>query len=221
MLVLAASSLTDVFRQLSEQFQDANPDVRIDLSFGGSNALAQQIVEGAPADVFASADAALAFSLVESRVLASYDEFAANRLALVVTAGNPGGVTGIEDLAHDDLLVGLCAAGVPCGDLARQALDAAGVTPSVDTNEADVRSLLTKLAGGDLDVGLVYATDVGSVGEAVEEIPLDGITASAYAIGVTADAPRRDDADRFLEFVLGPRGRAALQAAGFDPPPAS
>lgn len=219
-LVLAASSLTDVFMQLADEFEQANPGVEVDLSFGGSSALARQIEEGAPADVFASADAGIAQALVQSRALASYDEFAANRLAMVVPAGNPGKVAGIEDLARDDLLVGLCAEGVPCGDLARRALDAAGVTASVDTNEADVRSLLTKLLGGDLDVGLVYATDVIAAGDAVEEIPLDADASSAYAIGVTAGAPQRADADRFLDFVLGPRGQAALEAAGFDPPPA-
>jgi len=124
------------------------------------------------------------------------------------------------DLADPGLLVGLCAVGVPCGDLAREALSAAGVEASLDTNERDVRALLGKIAADELDAGIVYVTDVAIAGNAVEavEIPDDAVAEAPYPIAVLAEAPNPVGAGAFVAFVIGGAGQAILTADGFGPP---
>ena len=203
--VFAASSLTDAFGDIEIAFE-AEHDVDVVLNLAASSALREQVLAGAPADVFASANRANLDAVTdESQV------FATNRLQIVVPAANPGDVDGIDDLARDDLLVGLCAVEVPCGELAREALDRAGVTASVDTEEPDVRSLLAKVATGELDVGIVYRTDVLAAGDDVRGIDLD--VAATYPI-----AALTDDGDDFVEFVLSDEGQAILADNGFGPP---
>ena len=135
-------------------------------------------------------------------------------------AGNEAGVAGLDDFANADLLVGLCAEEVPCGEFGREALANAGVTPSIDTNEPDVRSLLTKVEAGDLDAGIVYVTDVMATGDTVEgvEIPADDNVVATYPIAALADAANPDTADAFVEFVLSDEGQEILQSYGFDSP---
>jgi molybdate transport system substrate-binding protein len=147
-------------------------------------------------------------------------EFARNVLEIVVPAGNPGGVRGLADLARDDLLVGLCAPDVPCGDVAARVLDDAGVTPATDTEEADVRALLTKVSEGELDLGLVYETDVRAAADDVEGIPLpDGVPAGTrYPIAVMDGAGDADLARDFVALVEGPEGQRVLGDLGFRAP---
>jgi molybdate transport system substrate-binding protein len=162
-LVSAAASLTDAFSEIETEFERANPSIDVVLNFGGSSALREQILAGAPADVFASANQANMQRIAgEGFVTEAPIDFAINRLEIAVPAGNPASVTSITDLAKADLLIGLCAATVPCGDFARDALAAASVVPAVDTDEPDVRALLTKIEAGELDAGIVYATDVAA-----------------------------------------------------------
>ena len=159
LLVSAAASLTDAFAEIESAFEEANPDVDVVLNLGSSSALREQILEGAPADVFASANTSNMDQVAEAGELSGEAEiFATNSLQIAVPTGNPGGVTGLEDFAREELLIGLCAEDVPCGDFGRQALAKAGVIPSIDTNEPDVRALLTKIEAGELDAGITYVT---------------------------------------------------------------
>ena len=140
------------------------------------------------------------------------EPFVTNQLQIAVPAGNQAGVTGLDDFANADLLIGLCAEEVPCGEFGREALANAGVTPSIDTNEPDVRSLLTKIEAGELDAGIVYVTDVLAAGDAVEgiEIPADDNVIATYPIAALTDAANPEVADAFVDFVLSDEGQEIL-----------
>lgn len=218
--VFAAASLTDVFEQVAAAFEEANPGATVELSFGPSSGLVTQITEGAPADVVATAATSNMDDLVAADAVAGEPtDFATNLLELAVPAGNPGGVEGLTDLADESLVVGLCHEEVPCGRFAREALAAAGVEPSIDTDEEDVRALLTKVEAGEVDVGVVYRTDVRAAGDAVEGVvvPDDENVVATYPIATVADAANPDGAAAFIAFVLSDEGRAALAEAGFGP----
>ncbi len=218
LLVSAAASLTDAFADVESAFEIANPGVDVLLNHGASSALREQILEGAPADVFASANTSNMNRLVEAgEVVGVAKIFSRNRLQIAVPAGNPGNVVGLQDFADEDLLIGLCAEGAPCGDFGRQALHNAGLTPSIDTDEPDVRALLTKLEAGELDAGIVYVTDVLSTAGAVEgiDIPDDFNVIAEYPIASLAEAPNPEAAAAFVDFVLGAEGQAILAGYGF------
>jgi len=218
--VFAAASLTDVFEEVAAAFEEANPGATVELGFGPSSGLVTQITEGAPADVVATAAAANMEDLVAAEALdGEPTDFATNSLELVVPAGNPGGVDGLDDLADEDLVVGLCDEEVPCGKFAREALTAAGVEPSIDTDEEDVRALLTKVEAGEVDVGVVYRTDVLAADDAVEgiEIPADQNVVATYPIATVGEAANPEGARAFIAFVRSDEGQAALAEAGFEP----
>ena len=219
--VFAAASLSDAFAELAIDFESAHPGVDVQLSLAASSSLRQQILEGAPADVFASADAANMDSVSAAGALADEPRsFAGNRLQIAVPRGNPGGVTGLVSFADADLLIGLCAEEAPCGALAREALRAAAVVPSLDTNEPDVRALLTKIGAGELDAGIVYRTDVAAAAGLVDgiDIPGEHNVDTRYPIAVVAGAPHPVAAAAFVELVLSPGGRTVLAAHGFQAP---
>jgi molybdate transport system substrate-binding protein len=157
---------------------------------------------------------------VEAGAADAPKEFVENQLQIAVPAGNEAGVAGLDDFANADLLIGLCAEDVPCGEFGRAALTNAGVTPSIDTNEPDVRALLTKVEAGELDAGIVYRTDVLAAGDAVEgiEIPPDENVIAVYPIAALTDAGNSEGADAFVEFVLSDEGQAILNDYGFDSP---
>jgi len=217
-LVMAASSLTDAFSEIEIAFEAANPGLDVELNLAGSASLREQILQGAPADVFASANSATMQVVVDAGAAHNPVLFAGNTLQIAVPVGNPGGVTGIADLANPDLLIGLCGEQVPCGQFARQALDQAGVVASIDTNEGDVRSLVTKLEAGELDAGIVYTSDVVSSTE-IEGIALPaGIdVVITYPIADLTSA-NAEAADVFVQFVVSAEGQAILAAAGFTAP---
>ena len=218
--VLAAASLTDVFDDLAAQFMAANPDVEIVLSYGGSSALAEQIVSGSPADVFASANESTMKTVTDAGLTVDPVIFTTNVLELAVPAGNPGGVTGLADLANPDLTIALCDPAVPCGSAAEKLLTQEGVVASVDTLEEDVRAALTKVALGEVDAALVYRTDVIAAGDDVEgiELPEAATILNTYPISLLVDAPHAEAAQAFVDFVLGEIGRKALTDAGFGAP---
>ena len=218
--VFAAASLTDAFTELGTAFESANQDVTVEFNFGASSALREQILAGAPADVFASANPSNMDQVVEAGAAANPENFVTNQLEIAVPAGNGAGVTGLADFANADLLIGLCAEGVPCGEFGREALANAGVTPSIDTNEPDVRSLLTKVEAGDLDAGIVYVTDVLAAGDAVEriDIPADENVIATYPIAALTGTANAEVADAFVEFVLSDEGQQVLDSYGFDAP---
>lgn len=218
--VLAAASLTGVFEDLAAEFEAEHPGVTVTLSFGGSSALAEQILSGAPADVFAAANEATLQSVVDAGLATDPRIFATNTLEIAVPVGNPGGVTGLADLARPELVVALCDPAVPCGSAAEKLLAAEGVTASVDTLEEDVRAALTKVALGEVDAALVYRTDVRGAGGEVEgiEVPAAAEIVNRYPIAALAGSGASEAAAAFVDLVRSPRGRAALTAAGFGAP---
>ena len=215
-IVFAASSLTDAFSEIEADFEANNPGVDVIVSLGGSSSLREQIRAGAPVDVFASANEQIVASIAEEGLLAGEATvFATNSLTIAVPAENPGGVASVEDIERPELLVGLCGPTVPCGELALGALDSLGVEPSIDTNEPDVRALITKIELGELDVGIVYETDVLAT-ESAFAIPLsDTAFDTSYPIAVLTDAPNPNGAGEFLEFVLSVDGAGTLSSFGF------
>jgi molybdate transport system substrate-binding protein len=220
LLVFAAASLTDAFADLEAAFEAANPGIDVVVSTGASSALREQILEGAPADVYASANEANMHLVVDAgEAAADPVVFARNEMMIAVPAGNPGGVTALEDFARADLLVGLCAAQVPCGDFGRQVLAAAGVVPRPDTDEPTVRALLAKIEDGELDVGLVYRTDAAaSPGVEGIEIPAGWNVEAHSPIVVLAGSARPERAGDFVAFVLSEDGRRILGDRGFAAP---
>ncbi|MCE7001121.1 molybdate ABC transporter substrate-binding protein [Saccharothrix sp. S26] len=219
--VFAAASLTETFTRLGEEFESANPGVDVVVNFGGSSGLAQQIGQGAPADVFASASPANMEQVVDGGGTAAEPvTFARNRLEIAVPAGNPAGITGLADFAHADARIALCAEQVPCGAAAKRAFEAAGVTPRPDTLEQDVKAVLTKVRLGEVDAGLVYRTDVRSAAGRVEGLafPEADRAVNDYPIAPLAKARNAAGARAFVDFVRSDRGRAVLAEAGFDAP---
>lgn len=219
LLVSAAASLTGAFAEIEIAFEEEHPDVDVVLNLGGSSALREQILGGAPVDVFASADMSNMDEVVSAGQTATEPRLlAVNRLEIAVPAGNPGAVDGLDDFSDDGLLLGLCVESVPCGDLARVALANAGVTPAIDTNEPDVRALLTKIEAGELDAGITYVTDVASAEGTVEGVEIaDSVNVAAeYAIAVLAGATDHETASAFIELVLSDVGQAILSDYGFS-----
>ena len=218
--VFAAASLADAFGELASRFTTTAGGVSVELNVAGSSSLRTQILAGAPADVFASADTSNMTELVEAGAAADPVAFATNQLQIAVPPGNPAGVRGLADFADPRLLLGVCAAEVPCGTFARRVLATAVVTPSVDTEEPDVRALLTKVQAGELDAGIVYRSDVLAAGPTVEgvDIPPEGNVTATYPIAVLADAENADGGDAFVAFVRSPEGQAILASHGFGGP---
>lgn len=221
LLVSAAASLTDAFGAVEKTFEETYPDVDVVLNLAGSSSLREQILGGAPADVFASANMENMEQVLTAGLVAGEPKiFARNQLQIAVPPGNPAGISGLADFADEALFLGLCAPGVPCGGFARAALAAAGVDPAVDTNEPDVRSLLTKIEAGELDAGITYMTDVVSSEGSVEGIVIpDDLNVDAdYPIAVLSGATSAENADEFVGFVLSPKGQEILSEFGFTSP---
>jgi molybdate transport system substrate-binding protein len=219
--VFAAASLTDVFTDLGNGLMAENPGLVIRFNFAGSAALATQIVQGAPADVFASAnEAQMEVVTDEDRAAGEPEVFTSNVLQIAVPAGNPAGVTGLEDFTRGDLALALCAPEVPCGSAAEDVFDAAGVTPAPDTYEEDVRAALTKVEIGEVDAALVYASDVVAAGDDVEGIafPEAEDAVNRYPVCVVADARTPAAAEAFVALVQSGEGQQALADAGFRAP---
>lgn len=217
--VLAAASLTDAFGEVAATFEAAHPEVSVALSFDGSSALATSIVEGGvPADVFASADDATLQRVADADlVVGSPQPFASNALQIVVAAGNPLGITGLADLA--DVRLALCDPTVPCGRYAAEAFARAGLPTPPAGDQGNVKGVLTQVALGEADAGVVYVTDVlGAEGvDGVDVAPAEQVTAT-YPIAVLAEAPNSDAAAAFVAFVVSPDGQAILGRFGFGPP---
>jgi molybdate transport system substrate-binding protein len=219
--VFAAASLTDVFTDLGDQLEADNAGLDVQFNFAGSSALATQLTQGAPADVFASANQAQ-MAVVTEAGLADADPsvFTSNVLEIAVPAGNPGGVTGLADFADADLTLAICAADVPCGAAAAAVFADAGITARPDTEEEDVKAALTKVQLGEVDAALVYATDVRAAGADVEgiEFPEAAEEVNEYPICALAAAPNPAAAQAFVDLVQSDTGQKALADAGFRAP---
>lgn len=220
-VVFAAASLTESFTQIGKDFEAANPGVKVTFNFAGSSALAQQINQGAPADVFASASPTNMKQVSDAGgTEGEAVVFVRNRLEIAVPKGNPAGVTGLADFGKADLKIALCAEQVPCGAAAKKAFEAAGVTAAPDTLEQDVKAVLTKVRLGEVDAALVYRTDVQSTDGEVDgiEFPEADKAVNDYPIAALAKAPNAAAAKAFVDYVLSSKGADVLNKAGFDNP---
>ncbi|WP_454137519.1 molybdate ABC transporter substrate-binding protein [Microbacterium paulum] len=215
--IAAAASLKTAFDRLAADFEAQNPGVDVlPISYDGSSTLATQIIEGAAVDVFASADQKNMAKVTDASLATDPEPFATNVLTLVVPSGNPGGVTGLADLANPDLDVVLCAAEVPCGAASATLLSNAGVRASVDSYEQSVTAVLTKVAGGEADAGLVYVTDAKSSTD-VETVATAGADAvvNTYPIVALTGSKNPDAAAAFVAYVLSDDGQSVLRSLGF------
>ncbi|MHA7264052.1 molybdate ABC transporter substrate-binding protein [Arthrobacter sp. TMN-37] len=216
--VFAAASLRGVFESLAEDFERDNPGSEVVLNFAGSSDLATQIEAGAPAHVFAAADAPPMERLDDGGLIDGRPvEFARNHLTIAVPRGNPAGVEGFAGLAGVRLVA--CAPQVPCGAASARIQEATGVRLAPVSEETSVTEVLGKVVSGEADAGLVYATDVLAAAGKVEEVPIPEApeVPNSYLIGAVApDAP--EAARRFIDSVTGPQGQALLEEAGFQPP---
>lgn len=220
LIVFAAASLIDAFDELRETFERHHPAIEVIFNFAGSQTLANQINEGAAADVFASADTTQMDSVADAGNLADApDILTTNRLTIAVEDGNPQDVSSLEDLTSSNLIVVLPAEQVPAGRYAREAIDAAGIELTPSSYEQDVRAALAKVELGEADASIVYNSDVVTSDrvDGIEIPPGQNITAT-YPIGVLADAPNPVAAEAFVTFVLSEEGQQILATYGFVMP---
>ncbi len=220
--VFAAASLTGTFTELGADFEAAHPGVTVEFNFAGSSDLVAQLQQGAPADVFASADEANMAKLTGDGLQGSEPAvFASNTLEIAVPPGNPAGVATFQDLTTDGLNLVVCAPEVPCGAATAKVADAAGLTLSPVSEEQSVTDVLAKVESGEADAGIVYVTDVRAAGDAVEGIafPESGEAVNLYPIATVKDSENADLAQEFVDLVLSAAGQDVLRAAGFAPAP--
>lgn len=231
--VFAAASLTEPFGELGKLFEGRRPGVSVVFNFAGSQQLVQQLAQGAPADLFASAnDRQMQAAVDTGRIAAgSPQTFAHNRLVVVTPAANRAGLTRFADLARPRLKLVLAAPEAPVGQYTGEALAlagqdpafgpdfTAGVTQNVVSYEENVRAVLSKVALGEADAGIVYATDAASAGDAVHILPIpDALNVVAsYPLAPVANRAQAGLAAQFIALVLSPEGQAVLAHYGFDP----
>lgn len=218
-VVLAAASLTDVLAGVADDLEARYPGLEVRTSLAASSTLAAQVVAGAPADVLVTASDATMASVTDA-LGGTPVLVARNTLQIAVPAGNPGRVTGLADLADPARTVALCDPSVPCGAVAAEVLDAAGVTASPDTLEQDARATLAKVRLGEVDAALVYRTDVLAAGARVEgvDVPAGHQVTTDYPALVVPGAANPAAARAVVAHLRGPAGVAALHAAGFTTP---
>ncbi|PVZ13189.1 molybdate ABC transporter substrate-binding protein [Actinomycetospora cinnamomea] len=221
--VSAAASLTDVYQELGAQFEQAEPGVTVRFNFGGSDTLAQQVVQGAPADVLATASTRTMQTAQQAgRIAGEPVTSATNRLQVAVPPGNPKGLAGLASLVGPQVTESVCAPAVPCGAATEAAERAAGITLDPVSEEQDVRAVLQRVITRNVDAGLVYVTDVRSADGQVQGLDFPEATApgaaQSYLVGAVAGSPHGDLATRWIAFVTGPQGDAALRQAGFTVP---
>ena len=221
--VFAAASLQQPFEAIAERFEEDNPGVDVVLSFDGSQSLVDQLGAGAPADVLATADARTMARAEDAGTVRVPQEFATNTLTLIVPAGNPAGVTGLDSSLDGAKLV-VCAPEVPCGAATEQLEANAGVELTPVSEESKVSDVRGKVESGQADAGIVYRTDAAAAGDRVEAIDIAGAdeVVNAYPIAVTADAgadgQRFADAETWIRAVTSDWGRKILADAGFGAP---
>ncbi|WP_020017750.1 molybdate ABC transporter substrate-binding protein [Promicromonospora sukumoe] len=219
--VYAAASLTSTFEQIAEEFEATHDGVDVELSFAGSSDLVAQIQQGAPADVFASADTANMDKIVTDDLQAGTPtDFASNTLMIAVPPGNPAGVASLAGLAGDDVHLVVCAPEVPCGAATERVEEAAGLTFSPVSEEQSVTDVLNKVITGEADAGLVYVTDVRGAGDKVEgiEFPESESAVNVYPIAALERSAEPELAQEFVDAVLGQEGQQVLGDAGFAAP---
>ncbi|WP_436524312.1 molybdate ABC transporter substrate-binding protein [Actinoplanes sp. HUAS TT8] len=219
--VFAAASLTESFTTLGKQFEAAHQGTTVKFNFAGSSALATQINQGAPADVFASAAPKNMATVTDAgNGAGAPTTFVKNQLVIAVAKGNPKQITGLADLTKPGLKVALCAEAVPCGAAAKTALDASGVKLTPVTLEQDVKAALAKVKLGEVDAALVYRTDAKASAADVDavEFPESDKAINEYPIVVLKKATNAAGGQAFVDYVLSADGKTVLTAAGFQAP---
>jgi molybdate transport system substrate-binding protein len=218
--VLAAASLTEAFTQIGKDFEAKNPGRRVTFSFGSSATLATQIVQGAPADVFAAASPATMKIVNDAGASDAPTNFASNTLQIAVPKDNPHRITGLHDFADKSARIAICAPQVPCGAAAIKVFAVANITPQPDTLEQDVKATLQKVASDEVDAALVYKTDVIAAENQVDGIgfPEAQQAINTYTIATLKGSQSPEVAKSFVDYVLSPEAQAVLAKAGFAKP---
>lgn len=219
--VSAAASLTGAFTEIEKAFELANPDVDVVLNLASSSDLVTQIIEGAPVDVFASADTKNMDKVAEADLIDGDPRvFATNSLRIIVAPGNPLDITSLADLARPGLVYVTCDPNVPIGRYAQEVLEAAGVDVTPASFEENVKGIVAKVTAGEADAGIVYTTDVLAAGDRAEgvDIPADLNVSARYPIAAMKSADSSAAARRFVDFVDSSEGAAILIRFGFGAP---
>jgi molybdate transport system substrate-binding protein len=218
--VFAAASLTGAFNSAKTSLTTSNSGLSLTYNFAGSNALVTQIQQGAPADVFASADAKNMDNLVSAGLVDSPVTFARNKLEIAVAPGNPKNITSLSDLAKAEVTVVLEAVGVPAGDYTRSVLASQHITVNPKSLETDVKSALAKVTSGEADATVVYVTDVKATGSTVTGVAIpDSLQPTiTYPVAVVKATKNRAAAQAFVDSAVSGDVQKALEAAGFLPP---
>jgi molybdate transport system substrate-binding protein len=214
--VLAAASLSESFRELGTTFEERHPGTRVTFNFDSSSALATQANNGAPADLFASADQANMKKVTDAGNAADPKVFAHNQLVIIVAKGNPKKVTGLADLGRVTFV--LCAVEVPCGKYGAEALSKAKVTSKPKSYETNVKGVVTKVTSGEVDAGIGYVTDARAAGASAEgvDIPDEYNVTAEYPIAVLEQSANAELARAFLDYVLGAHAQGVLARYGFS-----
>ncbi|WP_439593704.1 molybdate ABC transporter substrate-binding protein [Microbacterium sp.] len=218
--VFAAASLGAAFDDIAAAFETAHPSLTVvPIRYDGSSTLATQIIEGAPVDVFASADEKNMAKVTDEGLAADPARFASNTLVVATPAGNPAGITTLADLADPGATVVLCAVEVPCGAAAATLLEQQGVIVSPASLEQNVTAVLTKVANDEADAGLVYATDVEGAADVESFVPegADEVV-NHYPVVALTGAANPEAAAAFVAFVLSDEGQSILAEYGFGAP---
>ena len=216
--VYAAASLQDPFEEIGEQFESLHDGAEVEFNFAGSSTLVQQIRQGAPADVFASANPQNMDKLVEAGLHAGDPvDITSNTLMIAVPAGNPAGITDLASLTDQGLNLVLCAPEVPCGAAAETVEEAAGLEFSPVSEEQSVTDVLNKVTSGEADAGLVYVTDVAKAGDGVAgiEFPESQEAVNTYPITTVKDADNAELGQEFVDLVRSEQGQQILAGYGF------
>jgi len=224
LVVLAASSMTDAFGELEQAYESEHDGVDVRLSFDSSSTLAEQVVQGAPADVLATADEDTMQSVVDAGLTAGQAvPFAQNRLALVTPPDNPALIDSIADLDAGGVAFAVCVPDAPCGAATQRLLDLAGVTADAVTQEDNVRDTLGKVTEGEVDAGLVYVSDARAAGNAIHLVPVPQAARvlNSDLIAVLSDAGSAPQAQDWVDLVTSSRGQQVLRDHGFLPAPRS
>lgn len=219
--VFAAASLKATFTELAATFESENPGTHVEFNFAGSSDLVTQLTQGAPADVFASADTNNMTKAVDGDLTSSDPtNFATNTLTIVTAPGNPKNVASFADLANPDVVTVICAPQVPCGSATKKVEDATGTTIPAVSEESAVTDVLGKVTSGQADAGLVYVTDAAGAGDKVTAVqfPESSEAVNTYPIAVLKSSGNASTAAAFEALVTGPTGRQVLAEAGFAAP---
>lgn len=217
--VAAASSLTGAFTEAKAQFEASHPGTTITLSFASSSSIARQIADGAPIDVFASADNE-SMAKVAEQIVGRASTFTTNTLEIMVAEGNPLGIGSVADLSRPDLVYITCPPEVPIGAYAATVLNNAGVTVTPSSLEPDVKGIVTKITAGEADAGIVYTTDVVAAGDRASGvvIPMKQNVMASYPIARMKRAKHNSTAAAWIEFIEGAEGQSILTQFGFVAP---